>query len=187
MSLASLDFSLERHANVFAVHHDGIEDVARAYAGVSEALFLALVAGVVAVGLLGRKRRLVTTGLLALAATGAALLVAHVVSILVDRPRPFVAHPVIHPFLAHAADASFPSDHATAAFAIAGVLYLRGGVRWLPVLIAAVALAVSRVLIGLHYPGDVLAGALIGSLAAALVSAGATRRIALPRVLVARP
>ena len=49
------------------------------------------------------------------------------------------------------------------------MLMLRFGVRGLPVLIAAIALAASRVLVGVHYPGDVLAGALIGVLAALAV------------------
>ena len=85
-----------------------------------------------------------------------ALAAGAVISAVVDRTRPFVAHPgQVHLFSHHAADAGFPSDHATAAFAIAGVLVGLLGRRALPVLLAAVLLAVARVLLGLHYPGDV--------------------------------
>ena len=169
MSLAHTDLLLAEHANRFAAHHDGWEDAARAYAGVSEPMFVIGVLALIGVGLIARRRRLLEAGVLALVATGAALAVGVLISHLVDRARPFVGHPQIHAFLNHAADAGFPSDHATAAFAIAVVLLLRLGWAGVPVLVAAVALAVSRVLLGLHYPGDVLAGALIGTLSAVTV------------------
>lgn len=172
----SPDLMLAEHANTFAARHDGWEDAAGAYAAASEPLFLAglLVLGLA--GLLLHRRRLTAASALAGVAACAGLAVAAVVGRLVDRPRPFVAHPrAIHAFLAHAADPGFPSDHATAAFAIAAVLLLVLGVRTLPVLLAAVALAVSRVLVGIHYPADVLAGAVLGTTAAVLVVLAARR------------
>jgi undecaprenyl-diphosphatase len=181
----SLDVHLAETANSFSAHHDGWEDAARAYAHVSEPLFIVFVVVLAAAGLLLRRRRVLAASVLAVIAAGAGLVVAAVLARVVDRPRPFVAHPQIHAFLAHAADPGFPSDHATAAFAIAVVLVLRLGLRWLPVLIAAAALAVSRVLVGVHYPADVLAGALIGTAAAVAVCAAATRFG--PRLLAARP
>ena len=173
----SLDVHLAETANSFAAHHDGWEDAARAYAHVSEPLFIALVIVLAAAGLLLRRPRVL--------AAGGSLVVAAVLAHVVDRPRPFVAHPQIHAFLSHAADPGFPSDHATAAFAIAVVLVLRLGLRWLPVLVAAAALAVSRVLVGVHYPADVLAGALLGTAAAVAVCALAARFG--PRLLAALP
>lgn len=170
MSLPSIDLSLTEHANAFAVHHDTLEDVAKAYAAISEPLFIVLCAALVVAGIALRRRSLTVAAALAVAAAGIALLVTHVVSLAVERPRPFVGHPdQIHQFLHHAADAGFPSDHATAAFAIAGVLLSRLGWRWWPVLVAAVLLAAARVLLGLHYPADVIAGAGVGLLCALLV------------------
>jgi undecaprenyl-diphosphatase len=171
----SADLHLAEHANAFALHHDGWEDAASAYAHLSEPLFLAGVIALAVVGLILRRDRLLLGAALAVAASGVALAVAALLARLVDRPRPFVAHPQIHAFLAHAADPGFPSDHATAAFAIAVVLLIRLGWRWLPVLLAAAALAVARVLVGVHYPADVLAGALLGTVAAIGVCLLATR------------
>jgi len=181
----SLDVHLAETANSFAAHHDGWEDAARAYAHVSEPLFIVLVLLLAAAGLLLRRPRVLAASVLAVIAAGGGLVVAAVLARVVDRPRPFVAHPQIHAFLAHASDPGFPSDHATAAFAIAVVLVLWLGLRWLPVLIAAAALCVSRVLVGVHYPADVLAGALLGTVAAFAVCAVAARFG--PRLLAALP
>ena len=57
---------------------------------------------------------------------------------------------------------SFPSSHAVNAFAIAGFVshYF---VRWrLPLILFATAVALSRVVVGVHYPSDIAGGAAIG-------------------------
>jgi undecaprenyl-diphosphatase len=95
---------------------------------------------------------------------GVALVVAQILSRIVDRPRPFVAHAdAVHLFARHAADASFRSDHATAAFAIGVALLLRQRAWGAVVLVLATILAVGRVAMGVHYPSDVIAGAALGS------------------------
>jgi undecaprenyl-diphosphatase len=183
VSLSTLDTSLTRTANHAAALHDGWEDALGVYASWSEPLFIAFCVVLIVAGLAIKRRALALAGGLAVLAAGVALLVAHVLSTLVDRPRPFVAHPGrIVLFVHHAADAGFPSDHATAAFAIAGVILMRLGWRWWPVLLAAVVLAVARVALGLHYPSDVLAGAAIGLVAAGLVCFVAARLPPLPVV-----
>jgi len=78
-------------------------------------------------------------------------------------PRPFMAHHVF--LLVNAAhDSSFPSDHATAAFSVAmtALLWRMPGRRF--VLLGALLIAVARVYVGAHYPADVIAGAILGSL-----------------------
>ncbi|HEX6651271.1 MAG TPA: phosphatase PAP2 family protein [Thermoleophilaceae bacterium] len=107
----------------------------------------------------------VAAGFSALLALGAAQIIAHIW----ERPRPYIAHPGdAHLFIAASHDWSFPSDHATAAFAIAVALLLRHRKAGILAIVMAVTLCVARVAVGTHYPGDVLAGALLGS-AAALV------------------
>ena len=85
-----------------------------------------------------------------------------------DRPRPYEAHPGVHLFLAPSHDPSFPSDHATAAFAIAVSLLLRSRRAGLLAIAMAVVLALARVAVGVHYPLDVIGGALLGTIAALL-------------------
>jgi undecaprenyl-diphosphatase len=92
-----------------------------------------------------------------------ALLLVVPVSAAVDRARPFVAHPgVAHRLIAHARDAGFPSDHASGAFAIAAAMLLYDRLIGSVLLALAAVIAFARVFVGVHYPGDVLAGALLG-------------------------
>ncbi len=63
----------------------------------------------------------------AAAAPLGALAVAQLLNHLVDRSRPYAAMPSAHVLIARSADASFPSDHATAAGAVAAGLLIAGG------------------------------------------------------------
>jgi undecaprenyl-diphosphatase len=165
-----VDHALLHAANTLFVRHDAIEDPVVAYVNAAEFLFAAiLILAFVAVG--GHRRRIAQRAAVAAGLSAAvALALAQLIARLVDRPRPFVADPgAVHVFAHHAADPGFPSDHATAAFAIGVALLLRrrgwGGI----VLVLATVLALGRVAMGVHYPSDVLAGALLGTLVAVLL------------------
>ncbi len=116
---------------------------------------------------------------LATASAGLALLVNQPIAHLVDRARPYVGHPhAAHLLISRSPDPSFPSDHATGAFALAFGIWLYD--RRLGRLLLAIAtiLAFSRVYVGAHYPGDVIAGAFIGiAVAAVLYLVPLTRRL----------
>jgi undecaprenyl-diphosphatase len=167
-----VDWSITHHLNTFLVHRDGLEDVVSGYERIGEWLFLA---AVVLLLLAGRAQR--RAAVAAGAAAALALAAGQVISRLVDRPRPFSAHPhLVQLFAPHAADAGFPSDHATGAFAIAAAVWAHDR-RWGAALTAlAILLAVGRVAIGVHYPSDVIAGAALGIAAALLVTRGPARR-----------
>jgi undecaprenyl-diphosphatase len=78
------------------------------------------------------------------------------------RARPFVAG-LSQLVIAEPWDAqSFPSGHAMFSFFLATLLYLHRRDWWWAYLIAAV-IALARVAVGVHYPTDVIAGALIGT------------------------
>ncbi len=85
------------------------------------------------------------------------------------RPRPFVDHHTIM-LLTPSTDPSFPSDHATFAFAVAVALFL--GLRRVGIvaLLLAALIAFARVYAGEHYVSDVLAGAIIGGSVAVAVN-----------------
>lgn len=79
--------------------------------------------------------------------------------LLLGRPRPFEGVGGVQELLFHRPDYSFPSDHTTFLMALA-VGFLMGGNRqlgWI-FLVGAMLVATSRVLAGLHFPGDILGG-----------------------------
>ncbi len=116
---------------------------------------------------------------LATVAAGLSLLINQPIAHLVDRTRPYLAHPAhAHLLISRSHDPSFPSDHATGAFALAFGIWLYDRTIGTVFLVLAAILAFSRVYVGTHYPGDVVAGAVIGiAVAAALYLLGPTRRL----------
>ena len=113
-----------------------------------------------------RKWKLAATSGLASAAL--ALLVNRVISHEIwHRDRPYLDHRIAHPW-SNSTDASFPSDHASASFAIAFAVLMLDPLAGAIFLVFAVVIAIGRLFIGAHYPGDVGAGFLVG-LASALV------------------
>jgi undecaprenyl-diphosphatase len=77
------------------------------------------------------------------------------------RDRPFVSHKV-NQLVEHSPSSSFPSDHATAAFAIAFTIILCSiSTRYIWGILA-IGISFSRVWVGVHYPLDIMAGALNG-------------------------
>jgi undecaprenyl-diphosphatase len=95
-----------------------------------------------------------------------AILLAEMVSgllkVAIERDRPPLANPDPAPLVHLPATYSFPSGHATVGFACATVLALAvPRLTWALVALAAL-IAFSRVYVGVHYPGDILAGAVLG-------------------------
>jgi undecaprenyl-diphosphatase len=119
--------------------------------------------------------------LLTLAALAAAEVLQWGLKRLVDRPRPHLPPGAPHPLVKLPADASFPSGHATVAFACATTIALLVPRLAVAVLVLATAIAYSRVYVGVHYPLDVVAGAAIGAAEAiALRRLAAVRRRSRP-------
>ncbi len=165
-----LDLTLYEQLNGYATRHDGFEDVLRFFAVDAQVIFLALLAVLFFARGKYRSRNgrhgVAAAGFSALLALGVAQVVGH----LWDRPRPFEAHPGhAHLMLPPSTDPSFPSDHATAAFAIAVAILLRHRKAGVLALVLATIVSVSRVALGTHYPSDVIGGALLGGTCALLL------------------
>lgn len=203
-------------------HHDLLLDRVMIF-GAQDAIFLlpllllALWAGIALattsaraghVAVSGAVARFRARGLQLLLMTVPAVLLAVVFNValgtLFFEPRPFVTHASVHPLVSHAADASFPSDHAAVASALATILVVYALFLWrLPtsevvkqtvgaetrrVLLAlATVLAMlgvmdmlyigyARVYAGVHYPGDIVGGILCG-LVASLIAVAVRRLI----------
>jgi undecaprenyl-diphosphatase len=159
----SVEWSILHTLNDFLFHHDSVEDPLLLYINASEALFVAVLVLVFLFANGERLRSWRRAALAAVLSAGVALAIAKVLSEIVDRARPFVVDPHgVHLFSGHAADPGFPSDHATGAFAVAMAIYLRNRLWGSLALVAAAVLAIGRVAIGVHFPSDVLAGAVLG-------------------------
>jgi undecaprenyl-diphosphatase len=92
-----------------------------------------------------------------------------IILLFIHRVRPYDAG-VTHLIISRSADWSFPSDHATATFAIATAFLLQGvRRRGLAFLSGALLVCLSRIYVGTHYATDVLGGAVTGIIAAAAV------------------
>jgi len=164
-----VDFSIYEAVNDWAPRHAG---VVHALDVLETALVVAIAAAAVLAWLAARpggprRWKLASASALASGALGYAL--DQLVHAGWDRARPYDSHAGIwHPF-AHSHDASFPSDHASAAFGIAWAVFLYDRAVGAAFLAVAFVLSWLRVVLGFHYPADVGAGALVGLVAALLV------------------
>jgi undecaprenyl-diphosphatase len=165
----SIDMSLNSRlfldVNRFARHTGWLHGVATTYITVALALLALLVlAGV----WLSRHRSSQTmaaaiwSGLAGLLAVALNQPIVHAV----NERRPFVALPHVEVLTSRSADAALPSDHATLAGAVLAALYFVDRRLGIAATVLGLLLAADRVYVGVHYPGDVLAGLAFGALVA---------------------
>ena len=112
------------------------------------------------------------TMLMLLLSMATAWLIARLIRWGFPAPRPFQLNQGTQ-WIQHGGRASFPSMHASGAFALAMAISL-GGTRhrkWLVALawVAAITVGWSRIHLGVHFPSDIAAGALVGIISAVIV------------------
>jgi undecaprenyl-diphosphatase len=164
-----VDWRIYHAVNRFVEHHSWL---GRLFADIET--YGTVLISVAAVGLWllarpggDRKWKFAASSALGSAALG--LLINRIISSIYHRDRPFISHPSAHVWGPHKTDPSLPSDHSTAALAIAFAVLLIDPVVGAAFLVLAVLIAVGRVIIGEHYPGDVLTSAVIAAVSAFIV------------------
>ncbi len=165
-----MDWSVFHALNGVLLRDDGGQDAAQIFD--AWAIFV-LVAVAGAIWFLARPGGSVRSKLAAVSAAAAgalALLANGLLGKLWFHDRPFVDHPHATVLLVHhAPDNSFPSDHASVAFAVAFAVLAFHRRLGAVLVLGAAAVALDRIFVGVHYPVDVGASVLVGLGAAVLV------------------
>jgi membrane-associated phospholipid phosphatase len=94
----------------------------------------------------------------------ATVIIVNIAKYTIKRPRPFESYPIIEKE-SSGGSPSFPSGHTSDAFALATSLSLTYP-KWYiiaPSFLWAGAVGYSRMDLGVHYPSDILAGAILGA------------------------
>ena len=107
------------------------------------------------------KREIKILGITLLAGLTISYYVTAVLKILIARPRPFIAFTNVILLGPMEKSYSFPSNNAVTAFMAASLLISRFRMRALFYSLAVLA-GLSRIYIGVHYPSDIIGGAIIG-------------------------
>jgi undecaprenyl-diphosphatase len=164
-----VDWSVFHSLNLFVSRHEDVADFAQFIESWGVTMFgVATFALWLADRPRGRLRWRLTSAS-ALASASLALLLNQLIAKVYDRPRPYQSHDHVHVFVPRSHDPSFPSDHASAAFGIAFAVLLADKAVGALFVAAAAALSIGRVIVGAHYPADVVAGCLVGLASALLV------------------
>ena len=120
---------------------------------------------VLIVGLLllfSKKKETKRLGILLIVGTEVSYFTVKILKVLIARPRPFMAIKNVMLLEQYARDFSFPSGHATLSFMAASLFACRYK-RYIVFYLLAALVCFSRVYVGVHYPTDVICGAMIGT------------------------
>jgi decaprenylphosphoryl-5-phosphoribose phosphatase len=158
--------NLDRRSLLFmrtSWHSPGVEGAAKALgrAGNNAAIWVAL--GLALAALDGSNRE---AWLICAALGPVAIALNYAIKVVVRRPRPLLEG--LPPLGGAPSSLSFPSAHATSSFAVATAM-TRVEPAAAAVFLLAGLLALGRPYLGMHYPSDVLAGAILGVLLGLIV------------------
>lgn len=101
----------------------------------------------------------------------------HLIKNLVKRPRPFTLHPYVDTIIHKPSSFSFPSGHSCSSFAAATAIFCFNKKAGIAAYVVAALIAFSRIYFYIHFPTDILCGALEGVLIGVLTSAAVKKWI----------
>jgi undecaprenyl-diphosphatase len=155
-----LDYAIFSFINGLAHKSPALDAVMIFSSAVLPYYFVLMTFAVFAVGAVSGRRRLRENAAVTVTLVSLSLTVNFLFSLISYVPRPFTAHRV-NMLLPHAADTSFPSDHA--AFSMSAAAGLARADRLVGCLSFAAALLIgfSRVYVGHHYPSDIIGSYII--------------------------
>ena len=158
-----IDRSWFLHVNSFARDTPWLHTPAADFARYGVVLFALLLLGAWWVARSRRDTAAVAAALWAPLGTLLAVGVNQLVGSRVDEARPYATLPHVLVLVSRTSDFSFPSDHAVMSGAVAAGVLLVDRRLGLVAAAAAAVMCLDRVYVGAHYPGDVLAGLLLGA------------------------
>ncbi len=89
------------------------------------------------------------------------------------RPRPYVILPLTHKLIAASIAENlqaFPSGHAIVFFSLSSVIYNFNKKLGILFFVSSVLMGIARVFVGVHWPSDILAGAILGILVGTIIN-----------------
>jgi membrane-associated phospholipid phosphatase len=158
----NLDLDLLRYMRTHG-HSPGVEKAMQALGKAGNNALVWVVLGV-ALALIDPSRR--EAWLICAALGPVAIALNYLIKLAVQRPRPVLED--LPPLGGAPSSLSFPSAHALSSFAVATALF-RVDPATAGAFVVAVLLSLGRPYLGMHYPSDVLAGAILGLVLGLLV------------------
>src|SRR3954454_12175918 len=163
-----MDYDIFHRVNAFSAHHTWLAHAVYAFETFGVVLYAAAVIVLWVATAPGEERRWKLASLAGGLSAFVALGINQVIAQFWHRPRPYESHAGVY-HLTQSHDPSFPSDHASSAFGIAfGIYFIDRRIGRFFVAVAAL-IAAGRVLVGAHYPSDVLASLVVSVIAAYIV------------------
>lgn len=159
----NIDEQIILQANTFIISSDFLREAIRSLNYVAPAALVILILFYIF------KTKRYSLGIVFAFSGACAYLLSRFIGFLYFRPRPFVSLDITQVISMTPFSKSFPSSHALVSFALATLLFTYSKRLGTWAILIAIFIAISRVLVGVHYPSDVLVGAVLGVIVSKLI------------------
>ena len=152
---------------------NGIANVSKIldFVGIFFADYFLYILGIILVVLFIWKRNRLMVISAAISVILSRLIITEIIRYFYHYPRPYVVLEAAKKLIAENQDyASFPSGHAAIFFAIAMAIYFFNKKLGIVFFVGAVLIGLARIFVGIHWPSDVLGGAIIGIISGIIIN-----------------